>query len=129
MKRRGRSLRRRYGRAGYRIGAGGLERTDSAHVVAGRVYSMGASSSPEMIRVISVTSDHIRYKRAGSYGDQGEKVLERWIGEDLIARGEKTFKSQRGVSTQRWMDMTEAERAAVLAKLYPDTFGPRRGRK
>jgi len=113
-RRRGRTLRRRYGRAGYRIGARGLERTDSIHLTPGHVYAMGASTSPSLVDVLSVTSDRIRYKAHGKFGDRSEKVIERWIGEDLIARGEATFRQRYGVPAHTWVHMSESQREAQL---------------
>jgi len=113
-RRRGRALRRRYGRAGYRIGPGGLEQTATAHLVPGHVYAMGASSSPSLVEIISVTDDRIIYRPRTKYGDTSQKVIERWIGEDLIARGEATFRSRYGASANEWVTMTEDQRHALL---------------
>lgn len=94
------------------IGGSGLERPATAHVVSGHTYAMGASSSPSLIVVTSVDGDRIHYHaRSGQHKGEG-RVIERWIGEDLIARGERTFKQQYGVSAHAWVHMTEAEREA-----------------
>lgn len=115
--RRKHTLRRRYGKArGFRIGSGGLEKTEATRVVAGHVYAMGASYSPSMIKVASVTGDQIKYHALS--GDASARVIERWIGEDLIARGERTFKERYGVSAQRWHTMSEDERAAQWRKMF-----------
>ncbi len=112
---RGRIHGRRRGRAkGYRIGSRGLERPEVISLTPGRIYAMGASSSPTLIDVISVTDDRIRYRRHGSYGDTSPKVIERWIGEDLISQGERTFAQCYGVSPHRWINMTEGERREQL---------------
>jgi hypothetical protein len=113
-RRRGRALRRRYGRAGYRIGARGLEKPGTTTVIPGLIYAMGASSSPSLIKIVQVTSDRIRYRPHTQYGDTSEKAIERWIGEDLIAQGERTFKTRYGVSPQTWIHMSEDERREQL---------------
>ena len=51
MRHRRSKLHRRYGRAGFRIGAGGLEKTAKIHLTPGHVYAMGASTSPTIIVV------------------------------------------------------------------------------
>lgn len=115
MKHRAHKLRRRYGRSGrYRIEFGtGLVETAKHGVAPGVIYAMGASSSPDLIEVVYVTDDRIGYKKP--FGrDASTKVIERWIGEDLIARGEKTFKERYGVSPQRWTTMNENERREQL---------------
>ena len=116
MKRQGSRLRRRYGRAVRgRIEFGkGIVPTASIHLTPGHVYAMGASSSPALVEVIHVTGDHIRYRKHGQFGDTSEKVIERWIGEDLIAQGERMFASRYGVSPQVWIGMSEDERRHQL---------------
>jgi hypothetical protein len=114
MKRRGRALARRYGRAGFRIGAGGLEKPKAIRLTPGHIYAMGASSSPSLIIVDSIAGDAIRYRNRS--GDQAEKRIERWIGEDLIAQGEATFAARYGVSPTTWIGMNEAQRREQLRK-------------
>lgn len=122
------SLRRRHGRAGYRIGSRGLERTARADVVVGGIYAMGASSSPKLVEILSVAGDQIRYVGYGEHGNKSPVVVQRWIGEDLIARGEQTFHERYGVSAQTWIHMTEAERGAQLRKQHPGLYGRSRRR-
>ena len=113
-----RGLRHRHGRAkGYRIGARGLENTATIHVTPGHIYSMGASSSPKAIRILSVTDDRIQYRSESQYGNQEPAVIERWIGEDLIARGEASFRQHYGVSTNEWYNMTPAQREPHVRKM------------
>jgi hypothetical protein len=109
-----RQLRRRYGRAkGYRIEFGrGLVATAPFSLIPGRVYAMGASSSPDIITVDYVTGDRIGYHKRGS----APRVIERWIGEDLIARGQATFTARYGVDPQTWADMSEAQRREQLKR-------------
>lgn len=110
-------LRHRHGRSRYVIGAGGLKAPQTIAVQPGHVYSMGASSSPEAIRVLSVTADHIRYRHESQYSDQKPMVIQRWIGEDLIATGERTFRAHYGVSTDEWHNMTPAQREPHVRKM------------
>jgi len=113
MRRRARAVRRRYGRAGYRLDFGrGLVKTAKIDLVPGHVYAMGASSSPDLITVDYVTDDKIGYHK--TYGDSPKRFVERWIGEDLIAQGEATFKSRYGVDPWTWVNMSEAERRVQL---------------
>lgn len=115
MARRRSRIRRRYGRMRGRIdfARGGVVAAESVSLTKGHVYAMGASSSPDMIQIDYVTDDRIGYHRTYKW-DGKVSVIERWIGEDLIAQGERTFKARYGVSAQRWKSMTEAERRAQL---------------
>ena len=118
--RRSKGLRRRYGRALRRgridFGGGGVVPTESVRLTPGHTYAMGASTSPSLIDVVQVTDDRIRYRKHGSFGDTSEKVIERWIGEDLIASGERHFKASHGVSAHEWVTMSGAEREALVAR-------------
>lgn len=109
-----RAARRRDPSGGFRIGSRGLEKPARTHLHVGEVVAMGASSSPTLIRITALTDDRIRYRRYGTYGDLGEKIIERWIGEDLIAQGQKTFTAQRTMTPQKWIDSTEDERRRAL---------------
>ncbi len=113
MKRR----RTRRARSRFVIGSGGLTRPKTVALKVGRIYSMGASSSPEAIRVLSVTDEHIRYRAESQYRDQKPMIIQRWIGEDLIATGEATFRKHYGVSTHEWHTMTEDEREPHVRKM------------
>lgn len=76
---------------GYRIGPGGLEKPSKGITLQpDTVYWMGASSSPSMIIVTKVTDDSIEYM--DPYNKQKRKI-QRWIGEDLIMQGSKTWLS------------------------------------
>lgn len=74
------------------IGAHGLEKPRTIKIVPHRIYAMGASSSPDLVYVTSATADRIHYKRYPFHGK--ELVVERWIGEDLMAQGTRTYLSQ-----------------------------------
>jgi hypothetical protein len=96
------------------IGSGGLQAPEVITLAAGGTYAFGASDRPDLIVVDSVTEDRIGYHYLSQYKDQTPKVIERWIGEDLISRGERTFKNRYGVSPQVWTRMSETERAKQL---------------
>lgn len=55
----------------------------------GAAYWMGASTSPQMVILTSVTDDRLKYKAYPFTG--GEKTIERWIGADLLERGTRTY--------------------------------------
>ena len=116
-RRHGHALRRRYGRAVRgRIGSRGIEATESIHLMPGHTYAMGASTSPSLVDVVQVTDDRIRYRKHGNFGDTSEKVIERWIGEDLIARGERHFRASHGVSAHEWAHLDDEGRTALVAR-------------
>ena len=74
------------------IGPGGLRAASKFTVHEGRIYGLGASSSPKLVYITSATSDRIKYKPYPFHGkDVQEVIIERWIAEDLIARGTKTL--------------------------------------
>lgn len=86
---------------GFLIGSRGLEETRKADVKVGYVYGFGASDAPGRIVVTQVTSDRIRYRALGAGGKPGEeKVIERWIGEDLISRGTAAIKRRYGANAK-----------------------------
>lgn len=70
------------------IGSAGLAAPKRAEVKAGHGYYLGASSSPNYVLVLSVTDDRITYANAYSLEARTEQ---RWIAEDLIARGGATM--------------------------------------
>src|SRR5579863_962233 len=82
---------------GYVLGPGGLEKPSKINVEAGCIYGMGASTSPSMVYVTHVDDRMITYKAYPFHG--GDKKIERWIGEDLMAKGSKTLLHMRG----EWM--------------------------
>ncbi len=75
-------------RQGFIISERGLKRPATFRVEPGVVYGFGASSSPDLVYVTSVTDNLIRYIRYPFHGK--EQVIERWIGEDLLAKGTRT---------------------------------------
>jgi hypothetical protein len=124
--RRSKGLRRRYGRAVRgRIGSRGIEATETIHLTPGHTYAMGASSSPSLVDIISATSDRIVYKSHGHFGDTSERVTPRWVGEDLIARGERTFRASHGVSAHEWVHLSDEGRTALVAKHLRGKVGGR----
>jgi len=98
-------------RAGFRIGSSGLVATEKFPLVVGRKYPMGASTSPDTILITGLSKDRISYKRYPFDASSKELVIERWIGEDLIAQG---------VSTMRRMfeDAYPGEGEAIFEKRY-----------
>lgn len=84
-----RVARRHLEAAGYAIGPRGLEETESGITLQkGAMYGMGASSSPQLVVLTDVSDSKIKYK---VYPFQGsDKTIERWIGQDLLAKGTRT---------------------------------------
>jgi hypothetical protein len=76
------------------IGARGIEPASSFRVEPHRIYALGASDSPDLVYVTSVTPNTIHYKASPFHGK--ERVIERWIGEDLIAKGTRRWMSTYG---------------------------------
>ncbi len=74
---------------GYIIGPRGLEEPSKINIEPGCIYGMGASSSPSMVYVTYVDARSIKYKDYPFHG--AERTIERWIGEDLMAKGSKTL--------------------------------------
>ena len=83
-----------------RIGPTGIQPTESIRLKVGNTYAMGASSNPKLVVIDSVTDDRISYHE---YDSGKPAVIERWIGEDLLANGERTFRSKYGVSADTWV--------------------------
>lgn len=79
------------GAGGMRIGPSGLEQPSKIYMQPNTIYYLGASSSPDMIIVTKVDDKTITFKKYPFEG--GGQRIERWIGEDLIARGSKTWLS------------------------------------
>jgi hypothetical protein len=79
---------------GYIVGPGGLVDPLKINVEPGCIYGLGASSSPQMVYVTHVDDKSITYKAYPFHG--GDKKIERWIGEDLMAKGSKTLLHTRG---------------------------------
>lgn len=73
---------------GFRIGPEGLEKPSKMHMQPNTIYYMGASGSPDMVIVTKVDDKTITFKK---YPFNKEQRIDRWIGEDLIFRGCKTF--------------------------------------
>lgn len=73
---------------GFVIGAGGLEKPsgDKVNVLPNRIYYLGASSSPKMIFVTSVSGDKVKY-RSYPFEQGGDATIEMWIAKDLIQKG------------------------------------------
>lgn len=93
----------------YRITSNGLRLTNSYKVEAGRRYFLGASSSPRLINVTKIDEKFITYRfETEITGQEGEKKVETWIGQDLIAQGmataSKTLKQmKRDVDEAPWL--------------------------
>lgn len=72
------------------IGPKGLEKPQKINIVPNREYFMGASSSPSHIVVTKADDKMITYRK---YPYASDQKIQRWIGEDLIAKGTKTWLS------------------------------------
>lgn len=96
----------------YTIGSHGLEKPEGENVsiLKDRIYYLGASSSPTMIIVTRVKPDRFWYK---SYPfNESERVIETWIGKDLIARGSRTHLKTYG----KYMSAKEKKSLESLLK-------------
>ena len=107
----------------YAIGSS-LSAPKTIAIVAGRTYYMGASSSPERIFVLSVQGDAVYYYRCAdlTYNRQATARvrIERWIAEDLIARGMAsrlaTLKTSNApLRTPAWVPAEIARIEALIA--------------
>lgn len=65
------------------IGAGGVGPVRRVRLRKGDKVWMGASSSPDYVEIVELTQETIRYRPEG----ESVRAIQRWIGEDLIARG------------------------------------------
>jgi hypothetical protein len=113
-----------------RIGATGIHATAHFDVKPGHLYALGASSSPDIVYVTEVT-DRIKFLRWPYTGK--EQVIERWIGEDLIAKGTRNHlklygdrsilrgKSGRAIPLEELQEKVRREREEA-------SKSPRRGR-
>jgi hypothetical protein len=93
------------------IGAGGISSPArlAQPLRKGTEAFLGASSSPQFITVTSVSKDRIQYVTSH---DEKTHVLERWIAEDLIARG-----------TNTWLDSGYPKHFPELAKKLSKLVG------
>jgi len=72
--------------AGYTLTSKGLQRTERAEVEAGQEVFFGASASPALVTVVAADDEWITVNKRGV-----EIREQRWIAEDLIARGNRTM--------------------------------------
>lgn len=70
------------------IGPGGIEPPKNVALVAPGRYYMGASSSPKLVIITAVGPESITYY--DPY-DGSKRTMQRWIAEDLIAKGTATW--------------------------------------
>ncbi len=82
--------------AGYVIGPKGLEPASGGGLTLqeGAMYALGASSSPDLVVLTSVSDDRVGYKKYPFNGP--ERVLTTWIARDLLSQGTSTYLKQRG---------------------------------
>lgn len=85
-------LLRKYA-AGFSITDGGLVPAQKADLKPNTIHYLGASSSPKLVIVVNVTDNVIEF--LDSHQDYKKQSIERWIGEDLIARGDATAAKDR----------------------------------
>ena len=73
------------------IGPGGIGRPSGSqlNIQPNRIVWMGASSSPQMVFITKVSDDAIRYL-SYPFEDSKEHYVQKWIGQDLIAKGTET---------------------------------------
>jgi hypothetical protein len=112
------------------IGSRGIEPTISSRVLPGHLYALGASSAPDIVYVTEVTDDRIKFLKWPYTGK--EQIVERWIGEDLIARGTENhlklygdrsiLKGHRG----RKFDLRELQETVARAREHTWPGQPRR---
>lgn len=88
------------------IGANGLTSPKAFTVKPLHTYYLGASDSPNLILVLSVTEERITYV---TIYNRKRSIVARWIGEDLIAQGCATI--QRRAKGTPW------------EKTYTDSIG------
>jgi len=93
---------------GYTLTSSGLQRTQTVKVQAGQMVYFGASASPDFVEVAEVNDKWITVnKRSGAV------KVERWIAEDLIARGMSTMR-RRAHDMLDWAQ----DAGSVMAPLY-----------
>jgi hypothetical protein len=79
--------------AGMRITGSGLKKAGGTdlHIQKNTIYYIGASSSPNMVKVTGVTGDRVEYQHY-PFGKQGSKTgVQVWIFKDLAAQGISTW--------------------------------------
>lgn len=96
----------------------GLTPTDRIDIVPGNVYAMGARRA--LIVVDRVSDEQIDYHNfsKSNLRSQSSLTIQRWIGEDLIAQGERSFVSNYGVSPNRWARMTDDEKDRLVQIVF-----------
>ena len=82
-----------WGESVFRIGSGGMKpvETGKMPMTVGVMYPLGASSSPDIVLLTTVTPKVLRYKSSPWTKDTREGVIDRRIGEDLIYKGTRTY--------------------------------------
>jgi hypothetical protein len=109
--------------ARYAITAKGLKRTKSVTVETGKLYWFGASSSPDIILVTATDENKFYYvRRYSAEWEEEPKVMriEQRIGQDLIARAERTErKSAKEIRAQGypWSERAAASSEALIGGL------------
>ncbi len=93
------------------IGGKGLQKLKKIAIFKDHEYYIGASSSPEHIVVTKVTDDAIHYRKSPY---KKELRVERWVGEDLIAKGTATWLKSGYVKYQP--ERAKRLRAAMAGK-------------
>jgi len=93
---------------GYTLTGKGLQRTQRVEVKVGQSVYFGASGSPDLVEVVSVDAQWITVDRRGAQVRE-----QRWIAEDLIARGMSTMR-RRAHDMLDWAQ----DAGSVMAPLY-----------
>lgn len=88
---------------GYSIGPGGLEKNTSGGSMTlqeGAMYALGASSSPSLVVLTSVSEDTVKYKVWPF--DGADRGLASWIARDLLSKGTATYLKMRGAQMAKF---------------------------
>ncbi len=105
------------------VGGSGLVAPKTIRILANRTYFLGASSSPAQVYVLSVTDEVVTYVRCSAlkFDRENAQIIrtQRWIAEDLIARGTATFlgmiRNAMKSGTCEWYERAATKLEAQLA--------------
>lgn len=78
------------------LGPGGIKAPGGSKLTMqeGAAYWLGASTSPKMVILTSVTDDRVKFKTYPFTG--GDQTMERWIAADLLDQGTRTYLKMYG---------------------------------
>ncbi len=108
------------------VGNGVNNRTPQRPIRTGEFRYLGASGSPDTVKITRVGKDRFWYRGYPYDGNVNEQQIETWIGLDLIARAEETMRKRlanfeaRAKSTPSLSFLADDIRAVLERGEYPE---------